>query len=205
MKFLNFDSVLCLSPHPDDIEFSMGGSIIKHTNTYFTSIVFSTGSVQDKTSNEDRWKECNNYWKNYNNIDQHFLATLMKTYSEEEWINYIEAKFPLNQYRALLIPSQLDTHFEHRFVHYVAMALTRVTPITIIEYKAASALDTWLPNTFIDISKVAEKKVKLLKKFTSQSKKYFEPEYMQAFHTHLISLKKGINTVEQFKIIAAYL
>ena len=35
MKFLNFNKVLCLSPHPDDVEYSMGGTIIKYTDTHF--------------------------------------------------------------------------------------------------------------------------------------------------------------------------
>ena len=29
MKFLGFNKVLCLSPHPDDVEFGMMGTILK--------------------------------------------------------------------------------------------------------------------------------------------------------------------------------
>ena len=31
-KFLNFNKVLCLSPHPDDVEYAMLGSMIKFKN-----------------------------------------------------------------------------------------------------------------------------------------------------------------------------
>ena len=35
MKLLNFNRVLCLSPHPDDVEYSMSGTIMKCTDTIF--------------------------------------------------------------------------------------------------------------------------------------------------------------------------
>ena len=35
MKFLGFNKVLCLSPHPDDVEYSMSGTIIKYEDTHF--------------------------------------------------------------------------------------------------------------------------------------------------------------------------
>ena len=35
MKFLGFDNVLCISPHPDDIEYSMFGTIDKYKDTKF--------------------------------------------------------------------------------------------------------------------------------------------------------------------------
>ena len=31
MKLFNFDRVLCLSPHPDDVEYSMLGTIMKYS------------------------------------------------------------------------------------------------------------------------------------------------------------------------------
>ena len=33
MKFLDFNKVLCLSPHPDDVEYGMLGSMMKYKNT----------------------------------------------------------------------------------------------------------------------------------------------------------------------------
>jgi hypothetical protein len=35
MKLLGFNKVLCLSPHPDDVEYSMLGTILKYTDTQF--------------------------------------------------------------------------------------------------------------------------------------------------------------------------
>lgn len=204
MKLLNFDSVIILSPHPDDAEVSMGGTIMKHQDTNFTSIVFSTGSVNDPVSNDDRWKECYAYWKGFKNINQYFLAPLMNMYTEEEWLNLLEQRFLIGKHQAILLPPSLDTHYEHRFVNGIGMALTRNLPISIIEYKAISVLDTWIPNMLVEIGKFAKEKVKRLIQFKSQKKSYFQPKYMQGFHTHVNSLRKHVDVTEQFRIVTLY-
>lgn len=203
---LSFKNVLCLSPHPDDIEFSMGGTISRNCNTNFTSLVFSTGSANDPVSDETRWEECRQYWKDTRNINQLFLAPLLNTHSEEEWINLIETRINLRQYQALFLPPLLDTHYEHRLVHGIGMALTRAKPLSIIEYKSVSVLDSWVPNLFVMINDFyAEEKIEKLKKFESQQKRYFKPEYVKASHIHLNSMKKGIELpVEQFRIVSLY-
>jgi hypothetical protein len=166
--------------------------------------VFSTGSVYDPVSNAARWEECRQYWAGIDNIEQHFLAPLLKMYSEEEWLNLLEKQFPLKNYQALLLPPLLDTHYEHRLVHYVGMAMTRVTPASIIEYKSASVLDTWIPNMFVEIGLFENDKVKRLEKFESQRKTYFKLEYMTALHAHVNSLKKRVMVTEQFRIVSFY-
>lgn len=205
MQLLNFDSVLCLSPHPDDIEYSFGGAILRHNNTKFTSIVFSTGSINDPVANELRWEECRQYWKDVPNIEQYFMAPLLRMYSEEEWLNLLEKAFPLKKYDAILLPPNLDTHYEHRFVHNIGMAMTRIAPASIIEYKSVSVLDTWIPNLIIELDDIsARKKIKRMLQFKSQKKLYFESGFMEASHTHLSSLKRGIKLAEQFRIITLY-
>ena len=55
MKFLNFNRVLCLSPHPDDVEYSMLGTIIKHSSTTFDVLCLTKGGAKgfDKTNELD--------------------------------------------------------------------------------------------------------------------------------------------------------
>ena len=43
MKFLGFNKVLCLAPHPDDVELGIGGSIIKYCDTHFDMLTLSGG------------------------------------------------------------------------------------------------------------------------------------------------------------------
>lgn len=204
MKFLDFNNVLCLSPHPDDIEFAIGGTILKYGDTKFTSVVFSTGSVYDPVSNEARWEECRQYWKDTPNIEQHFLSPLLKMYSEEEWINLIEKRFDVKTYDAIFFPPLLDTHYEHRLVNGIAFAISRVVAASLIEYKSVSVMDSWVPNLIVDIKDVAEDKIKRLERFESQKKLYFKSDYMRHYHTHMGALKRSVEVVEQFRIVNLY-
>lgn len=204
MKLMGFDRVLILSPHPDDTEFSMAGTILGHKDTLFTSVVFSTGSENDPVTDESRWAECREYWCGKKNLELAFMSQFLGDHTEEEWINIIEKHFTLDSYDALFIPPVLDTHYEHRFVHGIGMALTRSKSFSVLEYKSASALDTWIPNLFVPVEEVAKEKVELLAKFESQQKRYLKPDYMKAYHSHINSMKKGYNEVEQFRAITVY-
>ena len=58
MRFLNFKRVLCLSPHPDDVEYSMAGSILKYKDTKFDLFCLSCGGA--KGFDETNKLDCNN-------------------------------------------------------------------------------------------------------------------------------------------------
>lgn len=204
MKFLNFDSVLVLAPHPDDTEASMAATILRCKDTRFTSVVFSTGSVNDPISNEDRWSECAQFWRDTPRVNQLFIAPTLDHYSEEGWINILENGGDIANYQCICLPPSLDTHYEHRMVNGIGMALTRSVPISVLEYRSISAMDTWVPNMFVPIGEYAEEKVKRLKLFKSQDKMYFQPEYMQAFHSHVHSIRRRISAVEQFRVVTLY-
>ena len=46
MKFLNLNKVLCISPHPDDVEVGMMGSVIKHKDTHFDILCLTKGGAK---------------------------------------------------------------------------------------------------------------------------------------------------------------
>ena len=54
MKFLNYDRVLCLSPHPDDVEYGMLGTMMKFKDTKFDLLTTSIGGNFDKTTSKER-------------------------------------------------------------------------------------------------------------------------------------------------------
>ena len=54
MKFLNYDKVLCLSPHPDDVEYAMLGSILKYKDTKFDIVVLSEGGDMKAPAKETK-------------------------------------------------------------------------------------------------------------------------------------------------------
>lgn len=206
MKFFNVaNKVLCLSPHSDDVEFSMGATMMKYRDTQFTSIVFSTSSPEDPVNDADRWQEVKDFWLGIKNVDLKFMSRQLNQWNEEHWIVEIEKMIDLSEYSAIFIPSLDDTHYEHRMVHNIGMALTRTTPVSIFEYCSPSTKDTWTPNMFVNIETTwAEKNARLWEAFKSQDKVYFESKYMKSFHSHSASIKKGVDNVEQFRLVTMY-
>ena len=207
MKFLGFNKVLCLSPHPDDVEFGMMGTVLKYTNTQFDILCLSQGGDFDKTTSKDRLEEIKNVWKNHSNVNLHYTENkFIDDLKHDAWVNYIETKFlNQNEYDCLFVPTNKDSHFEHKKVNQLAAPLTRVKNISILEYRTPSTLDSWLPNTFVDITNYFEEKYNRLMEFISQNQRwYFKKELLQSFHSNFQSYKKGIKYTEKFRLIQLY-
>ena len=209
-KFLNFNRVLCLSPHPDDVEYSMSGTILKHVDTHFDILCLTQGGDCDVTTHKSRLSEVVDAWSktSNDNFSLHFTDyKLLKELGEDEWVNYIEQEFILkHKYDCIITPSQFDSHFEHKLVCNLGYALTRIQPISLVEYYSPSTLETWVPNVFIDITNQYDIKLKMLSQFISQQhRSYFNKSTLLGFHTNFRCSKRNINIVEQFKFKQTFL
>ena len=213
MKFLNLNNVLCLSPHPDDVEIGMMGTIFKYNQTKFDVLCLTKGGAKgyDETNELDRRKEVDNVWSFWENLTDHVKVYHSKydyfeDCTEPGWINYIENEFvKKNNYDGLFIPTAEDSMFEHRFVNKFGSALCRFSPISLIEYHTFSSLNSWQPNLFVDIQSIYHEKCNSLQEFKSQShKSYFKRKSLDAFHSNFQCNKKGKGMVEQFKIIELF-
>ena len=214
MKFLNLKKVLCLSPHPDDVEIVMMGTIFTYRGTKFDILCMTKGGAKgyDNTNELDRRKEVDNVWNFWKpGVTDHVQVHHSKyDYFEDStepgWINYIENEFIKKyDYDGLFIPTKEDSMFEHRFVNGFGAALCRFSPISIIEYHTFSSLNSWQPNLFVDIQSIYHEKCNSLQEFKSQShKSYFKRKSLDAFHNNFQCNKKGKGMVEQFKIIELF-
>ena len=201
MKFLEFNKVLCLSPHPDDVEYSMAGTIFKYKDTHFDIVTLTSGGDFDETNGMPRVDEVHNFWKGIDNVLLQFgINTSFKQMDEAAWINYIENNY-LSNHDAILLTNEYDSHFEHRLVSRFGQALTRIKPISLVEYMSPSTQRQWQPNIFVDISETIDQKKVRLKEFKSQqNRSYFKEDQINGFHTEFQCSKKGILRVEQFNI-----
>mgnify|MGYP001171828677 FL=1 len=205
-KFLNSNKILCLSPHPDDIEYGALGIMAKHPETHFDILTISIGGKFDNSSGKNRFKECSSIWGSIPNIKGDFLLedhTINFEY--DQLVHMIENKYDMSSYDLILIPTHEDTHHDHKKINVVGMALTRKNKCGIVDYKTPSTLETWIPNHFVDISSFLDFKIKQLRKFKTQAKHlYFQNDVIKAFHTNYQSSKRGIGYVECFKIHRIY-
>lgn len=206
-KFLSYNKVLVLSPHPDDVEYSISGMIISHLGTQFDILNMTQGGDFDPTTfKTNRLNEVTSFWENISNVNIHFTdKSHLKSMEEDGWVNFIENKFDLSSYDAILTTNSCDSHFEHRQTCFIATALCRVSKVGIIEYSSPSTLVEWAPNHFIDIQEVYKEKVHRLNKFKSQlGRSYFQSEQIKGFHTNFQASKRGLELVEMFRIVQSY-
>ena len=209
MKFLNFNKVLCIAPHPDDAEYSIAGTVLKYVDTHFDLLCLTQGGDCDETTSSKRLNEVVNVWNSSKASNYELLFTttpLLKDKNVDQWIAYIENNFlKQKSYDCILVPSEYDSHFEHVIVSSFAAPLARVSSYSIIQYKSPSTLSTWIPNLFVSIGDQYETKKRMLNKFESQvSKPYFSTQVLDGFHTDFQCMKKGKGFVESFKIITSY-
>jgi LmbE family N-acetylglucosaminyl deacetylase len=209
MKFLNFDRVLVLAPHPDDAEYSVAGAILKHTGTQFDVLCLTQGGDCDITTGESRIQEVLNAWavSNASNYTLYFSdEKLLKHKDIDQWINWIETNFTkVFNYDCIMTTSEYDSHFEHVIVSSLAAPLARINPYSIVQYRSPSTLEKWTPNLFISLKSFYYTKKEMLKEFSSQiHRPYFSEEVLNGFHTNFQCMKKGKGFVESYKIITLY-
>lgn len=209
MKFLNYNKVLCLAPHPDDIEYSMYITIDKHRDTEFHSYNMSFGGDGDDTNGLDRIRECETFWYNAGttNISCRAEFSSLNSLKQHEWVAHLDNAISTYNYEALCIPSSKDTHPDHIYVNSIALQAARNHNVAIIEYKSPSCLQEWTPNLYVETSeeKMNEKIHLLINSFKSQIDSfYFYPTTIGMFHTDFYSYKRGVNYVEMFNILQLY-
>jgi LmbE family N-acetylglucosaminyl deacetylase len=208
MKFLNFNKVLCLSPHPDDVEYSMSATINKYHNTKFDIVCLSHGTATDTTSNSHRLSEVEHFWKLFKCDNATLIHTDIKYFesmSIAQWVTFLD-KIIDSGYDAICTTSALDSHQEHIFLNSLIAPLTRSKPISVIEYKSPSTLHTWIPNYFVSCETQFKLKCNTLREsFISQLDSiYFNEDCIRLFHNDYNCTKRGIIFTEQFKIVTLY-
>ena len=205
MKLLDFERILCISPHPDDVEYSMYGTISKYTETKFDILCLCSGGDFDKSTGNNRFDEVIKLWEksSLNNINI-FTSSykFIKDIPEDAWINHIESNYIQKyKYDAIFLPNNHDSHFEHRFVSGFANALIRSSKISTVQYFTPSTQDTWSPNFYVDITKCINRKKNGLKSFESQQDRYyFTDDVIDSFHSDFQCRKKGMKFIEKYKI-----
>ena len=228
MKFLNYDKVLCLSPHPDDVEYGMLGTICKYKDTEFDIVVLSSGGDFDDSTAKSRQDECLKVWEHIDNINGHFLKDIkfIRDKEEDELVHILETKFNISEYDCILSPPLDDSHFEHKKISNLPFALARRSKCGILNYKTPSTLDSWIPNFFVDLNSLVNRdkkgghsddtsrlfmafiwyiKINKLKLFESQQdKSYFQESSLNSFHSNYQCSTREMTHVESFKIIRGY-
>ncbi len=160
-------NILAIGPHPDDIEFGCGGTLIKYAqkrhNVYL--LILTMGSIGGNP--EIRKKE------------QEDAAKFMKA-KQVFWGDFKDTEIPVNKTLISAIEEVInktkphviffnyidDTHQDHRVIAQACASATRYIK-EALHYEVPTS-QNFQPDIFVDIGDVLDKKLELLKIHASQ-------------------------------------
>lgn len=211
-RFFNFDRVLCLSPHPDDVEYSMAATIVQHPDTEFDVYLLTQGTPVDNTTGVGRVAECYAFWSDLiasgvDNVTFQAVPELLQDANIPRILTALETALPARDYQAIVGPPMLDSHIEHQTTNRMMAAYARHHALSVLEYCTSSTLPGWVPNVRVVLDPhVKEKKINAIRKaFVSQlDGRYFDQDVLEAFHSDFVTLKRNVAACEKFRVDTLY-
>lgn len=215
--------IVFFSPHPDDVEFVLGGTVLLHCNRYATKIVVMTdGGAAANGTKEIRRCEADKVAALYPSIHYmhlDFADMSISSYNEEQLVSIISVIRKLKP-SIIVLPSENDIHPDHIQTSLlvkkaVEMAASNLCANSygaphncryILSYRfpgrTSPAADCGT-KIYIDVSEVYEEKKKLIKTYKSQI--YMTDEYTETeINRSLLSLIESTDRINGSKIGVCY-
>jgi len=176
--------VLSIAVHPDDETLGCGGTLLKHKSNG-DEIHWLVCTTIDKSHNyyETREKEIEKVSNMYGFDSVHNLR--LKTmqvdeYSMSELVGKISKVINEVKPNIIYLPFKGDVHSDHRKIFEAAYSCTKsfrypfikkiymVETLSETEFAPSTKEDSFIPNTFVDISEYMDKKLELMNVFESE-------------------------------------
>ncbi len=160
-------NILAIGPHPDDIEFGCGGTLLRYgySGNDIFELILTDGCVggdpvirkqeQEKASAAVNAKQL--FWAGYRDTELEDNRALICSIED-----VIRATNP----EVVLVNSPEDSHQDHRAAARAAIAATRNVK-EVFFYESPTSMN-FMPDIFVDITDILEEKVKLLELHASQ-------------------------------------
>ena len=202
--FESKQKVLAIGSHPDDIEYSCSGTLLKlqeQNNSIIKCLVMSCGSKGDPSSNISRINESKNALKEIGSSNDHIF--LDRTYpcnpemnKESAFLRNIILEFQPN---IIFTHSAFDTHQEHIMTNQITITAARRLKLSLLEYPILSTTPSYQPNVFSDITNYFSRKMEILNNHKSQSSKsYMQSDFLKVFNKSAYALLHSCEYVETF-------
>ncbi len=182
------DKVLIVAVHPDDETLGCGGTLLKHKANgdeihwlIATDVKESEGFKRELI--ERREAEIKKVSKMYgfNSTHRLGLSTMrVDEYSMSELIGTISKVIIDVKPSIIYLPFKGDVHSDHRKIFEAAYACTKsfrypfvkkiymVETLSETEFAPSTKEDSFIPNVFVDISELMDKKLEIIKVFESE-------------------------------------
>jgi N-acetylglucosamine malate deacetylase 1 len=178
------NKVLTIAVHPDDETLGCGGTLLKHkANNDEIHWLICTTIDKSHSYYETREKEIKKVSNMYDFDSVHNLR--LKTmqvdeYSMSELVGKISKVINEVKPNIIYLPFKGDVHSDHRKIFEAAYSCTKsfrypfikkiymIETLSETEFAPSTKEDSFIPNSFIDISEYMDKKIEIMKIFESE-------------------------------------
>lgn len=176
--------VLVIAVHPDDETLGCGGTLLKHKASG-DEVHWLICTTIDKTNSyyktrEDELKIVADAYK-FNSVNNLRLKTMqVDEYGMSSLIDKISNVINTIKPNIIYLPFKSDVHSDHRKIFEASYSCTKSFRYPFIkkiymmeilsetEFAPSTKEDSFIPNTFVDISAYFEKKIEIMKIFKSE-------------------------------------
>ena len=175
--------ILVVAAHPDDETLGCGGTLLKH-KANGDKIHWLICTTLNKSHNyyQNREKEINKVSKFFNFDSVHnlrFETTKMDQYKMIEIIEKISKVINKVKPNIIYLPFKEDVHTDHKKIFEASYSCTKsfrypfikkiymMETLSETEFAPSTKKDSFVPNTFVDISKYMDKKIQIMKVYKS--------------------------------------
>jgi len=178
------NKVLTIAVHPDDETLGCGGTLLKHkSNNDEIHWLICTTIDKSHSYYETRGKEIEKVSNMYGFDSVHNLR--LKTmqvdeYSMSELVGKISKVINEVKPNIIYLPFKGDVHSDHRKIFEAAYSCTKsfrysfikkiymIETLSETEFAPSTKEDSFIPNSFVDISEYMDKKIEIMKIFKSE-------------------------------------
>ena len=176
--------VLVVAVHPDDETLGCGGTLLKH-KTSGDEVHWLICTTIDKTNSyyktrEDELKRVADAYK-FNSVNNLRLKTMqVDEYGMSSLIDKISNVINTIKPNIIYLPFKGDVHSDHRKIFEASYSCTKafrypfikkiymIETLSETEFAPSTKEDSFIPNTFVDVSAYFEKKIEIMKIFKSE-------------------------------------
>ena len=181
---LYFKKILAIGAHPDDVEYSCLGFLLKQKalGSHIYAYVASLGGLNDASSGLERKLE-SDAALGLNGIEKFYTLNNNFDYFEiEAEIRNLVLKFDID---CVVVHSPFDTHQDHRLIHDIAVSAIRRIGLSLILYRSVSTTREFIPNLQVGVDAFMDRKMETLILHKSQQTKiYMQKNMIDSFHTY---------------------
>lgn len=176
--------ILVVAVHPDDETLGCGGTLLKHKSKKDEiNWLICTTIDKQKNNYQIREKEINKVSKLYgfNSVHNLRLKTMrVDEYSMSILIEKISKVINTVKPNIIYLPFKSDVHSDHRSIFEASYSCTKsfrypfikkiymMETLSETEYAPSLKEDSFIPNTFVDISAYMNKKIKLMQIYKNE-------------------------------------